>query len=309
MLALLERYRRKGGQLPTEAMSDLTEEQRQILLAERVEQERPELRGLVKDAVARDRQLQALKAELANLQPSLPDSVVAQPGDRHDRIVLDFLQRKSVPELEARRLIDQISLQEPLLPNFRVWLYLGDDSAGRSVFSTWVTQGSASMTPQEAQRRVREALESERAKVSDLEQRKASLEKEIGQLREEADELFQRMGELRRKADQADSAARYLAGSRRQLKEGGVIGTTLFGSPRLKKLENLHALDLDASSEITLDSSEYGLPEIKKVTLLPDSLKRDVDYRVALLENGAFAKVRLVNPRKFKRSTFVIVME
>ena len=319
MLALLERYRQKGGQLPPQLTSELTDEQRQVL-TERVEKERPELRRLLQDALDRDRQLQTLKAEIVKLRPSLPDSVVAQPGDRHDRLVLGFLQNKSIPELEARRLIDQINLQEPLLPSFRVWLYLGSDASGRRIFSTWVTQGTAPISPQEAQRRVREALESERARavagadklkaeVAALEQRKAGLEREIGLLQDEAGALLRQMGELKRKADVAENAARYVAGSRKQLRQEGVIGDSLFGSPRVKKLENLQILDLQATTDITLDSSAYGLTAIKKVTLLPDSLKRDLDYNVTLIESGAFAKVRLVNPQKFRRSTFVIVVE
>jgi hypothetical protein len=71
----------------------------------------------------------------------------------------------------------------------------------------------------------------------------------------------------------------------------------------------METLDLNGQGYVTLDPSVYGLDRIKKVTLLPDGLKRGSDYEVTYLEDGAFAKVSLFEPGRFRGATFVLVIE
>ena len=314
MADLLRRYQQRGGQLPPSFGSDLTEEQRRAL-AERMQQERGNLRSLVQEILDKDRELTELRQKADAARQGLPEFVEAKEGDRHDRVILEFLRGRGASELASRRLVAEINLQEPLLPGSRVWLYYENGQ-----FGTWVTQGNASMSPQEAEQRIRAALEAERdaavagnsrlrGEVDALEGRKQELEREVALLREEADAFLSQMGQLKKEAAAARSGARYLAGSKKQLEKAGVIGKSFLGPQRVKRLEGLDLMEVSANSRITLDASAYELPRIKKVTLLPDGLKRGQDYQVELLEGGAFATVTLLATQRFESSTFVVVVE
>jgi len=314
MADLLRRYRQRGGQLPPSFASDLTDEQRRAL-ADRMQQERGTLRSLLQEILDKDRELTELRARAQEAQRTLPDFVEVKANDRHDRLVLEFLRNHGASELASRRLVAEINLQEPLLPGSRVWFHYQNGQ-----FGTWVTQGRASMSPQEAEQRVRAALEAERdaavagstrlrGEVDVLETRKRDLEREVVLLRQEADAFLSQMGELKREAAAARTGARYIAGSKKELEKAGVVGKSFLGPLRVKRLEGLDLLDVQPNSRITLDASAHGLSRIRKVTLLPDGLKRGVDYEVQLMEAGAFATVTLVSTQRFASSTFVVVVE
>jgi hypothetical protein len=67
-------------------------------------------------------------------------------------------------------------------------------------------------------------------------------------------------------------------------------------------------LDLTRTQEMVFHPSEHGLDRIQKVKLLPDGFRRDQDYAVDVQEDGA-VRVSLLDVDKFKRSTFVVVLE
>jgi uncharacterized coiled-coil DUF342 family protein len=313
--SLLQRYQDQGGKLPENFGSgDLTEEQRN-LLAQRFKDERLGMRALLQDILDRDRDIADLKQKIATIESDLPTSVLAQKGDRHDEILMKILKDKGLAEDHAKRLVSQLNLQDPLLPGYRVWTYLKGDVVG-----TWVTTGEAEASPQDALRRAWNTLtgerDSARKKAAWLKSELATANRDRADLRSQLDTLHGDIGHwseqvetLRQEARGARQAARYLAGSRKQLRDNGIISGGFLRRTGVKRLEGLETLDLTQSNEIVLRGSEHGLRRIQKVKVLPDGFRRDTDYAVDLLQNGRMARLSLLDVDKFKRSTFVVVLE
>src|SRR5687767_6943740 len=132
----LNRYERRGGDLPPDFGPDLTEEQR-IFLADRLRAE-PASRGVLQEILTTDRRLQEIKVQTEALADRLPDHKAAQAGDRHYRLAMDYLIARGVPVAKAYDVVKSLNLEEPLLPGSHVWTYYEDGQ-----FGTWVTAGSA----------------------------------------------------------------------------------------------------------------------------------------------------------------------
>ena len=312
--SLVRRYQEKGGQLPANFGPDLTDEQRQ-LLASRFQDERLGLRQTLQDILERDREIVALKRRIAAIEGGLPTSVVAQEGETHEGLLLRFLADRAVPEAQARLLVGQMSLQTPLLAGHRVWAYYQDGTLG-----SWVTAGDIPTSPQQAAQQAMQVLadqrdaarqeaKSLRRELASVTRERSLLQAQVVNLRAEIGTWSQEADGLRNEARATSQAARYVAGSKTQLKEHGIISGSFLKGTRVRRLAGLETLDLTQSAEILLRSSEYGLGRIRRVKLLPEGFERGQDYAVHLLKGGTLARVALLDIDKFRRSTFVVVME
>ena len=274
---LLARYQKRGGSLPPGFGPDLTDEQR-ALLAERIKTERSGLRTLIQDIIDRDKQLTELRSQSQAISGRLPDHMVAKEGDRHDRIAMDFLIKQGVSAAKAYDLVSQINLQDALVPGFRVWNHYQNGQ-----FGTWVTGGTAGITPQAHQQRLTELLRNERNEaITTLARTREDLEdtRNIAKRSEEALErtsadlaaMAQAAERERAEADRersdnarrasAENTIRYVVGSKNQLVAQRVIDRNL----RLRALESAGAqsLSLLESTDISVDGGAYGLKRIKK---------------------------------------------
>ncbi len=307
---LLTQAQKRGGSLPANFGPDLTDEQRK-LLADRIQQEKSGVRDLLQEILTKDQQLQDLRKQTAGLEQKLPAYVVAQDGSRHDRIAMDFLIKQGMSAEKAYGIVSSINLEDALLPGFRVWTYYNNGQ-----FGTWVTQGSASVSPQEHQRRVKQLLVDERdeavksadeaksqAQQADV-QRKAA-EEQAAAASAETGAILKVAEEERAKAEAAENTVRYAIGPKKVLVESGIIDNR----NRIKALEDsqLQTLNLKESSEISVDASTQGIKKLKKVTLLPDMFILNTDYQVQ--RDGAMMQLKILNPSKFARMKFVIVLE
>ena len=309
---LLARYQRRGGSLPPGFGPDLTDEQRS-LLAERLKTERAGLRVLLQDIIDRDKELTTLKSQSQAMVGRLPDHVVAKEGDRHDRIAMDFLIKQGVSAAKAYDLVSQINLQDALVPGFRVW-----NSYQNGQFGTWVTAGTAGISPQQHQQRLTEMLRSEVSQVrATLERTKADLDdtRNIAKRSEEALErtsadlaamaaAAEREQAENAKRSAAENTIRYVIGSKNQL----VARKTIDKNLRLRALESAGAqsLNLLETLDISVDGSAYGLKRIKKLTLVPEAFVNGVDYQVTI--EGPFAKLRILKRDKFALTKFIAVV-
>lgn len=309
---LLARYQKRGGTLPPGFGPDLTDEQR-TLLAERIKTERASTKSLLEDIIAKDQELTKLKTQLKNVAGRLPSHVVAKEGDRHDRIAMDFLIKQGVSAAKAYELVSQINLQDALVPGFRVWTHYQNGQ-----FGTWVTAGTAGVTPQQHQLRLTEMLRTERNEaIASLEQAKADLEdtRNIAKAAEEALEKTnadlaaaseaaakEREENARRAA--AENTIRFVVGSKKQLERQKVID----GRFRLKAVDAAGAqpLNLLETSDISVDGIAYGMKRVKKVTLVPEVFTKDVDYQVTM--EGPFARVKILQKDKFAVARFLAVV-
>jgi hypothetical protein len=311
--ALLQSYQDQGGRLPDNFGADLSEDQKK-LLAEHFKNERMGLKPMLQDILDRDREIRDLKDRIAAIESGLPSSVVAQKGDRHDQILRTYLQERGVPEPEAQRLIADVRMQ-PLVAGHRVWAYFKDGT-----FGTWVTTGDAGITPRELEQQAWRKLSDQRDtavrearnlknQLDVVTRERSELRKQLAVLREDIGGWSEQVEELRQEARASRQGARYLAGSKKQLRDSGIITGGLFKRVGVRRLERLETLDLNQTHEIMLNSDEHGLTQIKKVKVLPDGFRRDQDYSVDLLKDGQVARLSLLDVDKFKRSTFVVVLE
>jgi hypothetical protein len=301
--ATLSTYQKRGGKLPPNFGPDLTDEQRQVLV-DRIQQERSGTKALLQDIVDRDKQIQALRAKMKEMGPKLPDHVTAGEGDTHDKIAMKYLISKGVSAQKAFDMLSDLNLAGDLVPGFTVWTYLMDGQ-----FGTWVTRGSAAISPQEHQKRLAKLIDDER---NELKNELATLNQSQEQLRAAAKSASEESGALMallEKSEAAKNAAlntiRYSLGAKSQLQKMKVID----GRLKLMSLDNADMFSLNSADNhtIAVDGSNFGLKKIKKITLVPEIFVPGTDFE--LQQDGAFANIKIVNLDKFRKNQFVIVVE
>lgn len=100
-------------------------------------------RGLLNQIIDKNTTINKMSAEIEDLKSRLPKPYVVKRGDTHEKICLNFLvNEKQVPKDEAMRLIDEVRLIDEMMEGFNVWLYYNE-----GVFGTFVTQGTARISP------------------------------------------------------------------------------------------------------------------------------------------------------------------
>jgi hypothetical protein len=312
-------YQKRFGALPDGFGQELTDEQRSLLV-DRIRNERADRRSLLQDLLDRDQAISGLKARVKQLASRVPDRVEVQDGDRHDRLATDFLIRKGVSKDKAYDLVSAINLQDALVPGFRVWMYYENGQ-----FGTWVTQGTAQMSPQDHARQVLELVAT--ARDSALAERDAALA-EGGRLKADLDDTKNiakaTEGALRTAEDEgkafmeaaerqrvANDTLRYVIDSKKQLIARKIINKnlTLLPFPQTAAVATLDVGQSDSLS-LTIDGSAYGLKKIKKLTVAPGAVSPGLDYRVEL-SDGPIVRFTILRPEAFKTLAkfFAIVLE
>jgi len=100
-------------------------------------------KGLLNQIVEKNQQIEKMSDELTELKAKLPKPYVVVGGDTHYKVGRDFLTKeKGLAVDAANKLLDETALIDEMVPGFQVWLYYND-----GVFGTFVTQGSARISP------------------------------------------------------------------------------------------------------------------------------------------------------------------
>lgn len=318
---LIEAYERQGGKLPEGFGPNLSEEQRK-LLAERFQQERLGLGSTLQDILDRDREIAGLRRRIAEIEGLAPYSVVARAGDTHMGLVRTFLQGKGMSPPETARLLSQVSLHPSLNAGNRVFILYRAGQLG-----TWVTAGTSKLNSRPAAASTAAATSAtsttkltgsrdavKRVRVLELameatERENVALRKESAQLRADIGGWSQEVDRMKDVARAAVEGARYVAGSRMQLQQYGILSGHWLKGTRVNRLERMDVLDLTQTAQIVLNAAQHGLMRIEKVELLPQGFVPEQDYVVDYFEGGQYARVALLDVDKFKGAAFVIAME
>ncbi len=314
----LDDYRKAGGDVPANLGGNLTPEQR-AAFAERIQQERGSRQQLLQDILDRDAEIGKLKNEIEEIKKKIPntESFVVTQGQRHERIATDYLVKRGVPADKAYAIVSQTNLYEALLPGFRVWVFF---NASNGQFGTWVTRGTASITPVEHQRRLTQLLqeELEAAKQQSAELRTAldTTTQELDTAKADIETKTVEVEEARTAADEADrqriaaeNTVTYLIASKKTLQDARIIDRG-FKLQRLD-LPNARSINLAETDELPgVTASDVGLKRIKKATISPRDLLPSRDYQMRLAGDGAAVSFRIVDKDRFKRARiFVIALE
>ena len=318
---LLKEYSQKTGEPPPVLKRlGLSDDERKILEDKIINEKDISIKSLLRDILYRDSEISRLKSEMAKYEALLPKSHIASEGESHYQIAMDFLTiEKKVEKERASRLVEETILFDPLIPGFRVWnFYAGDE------FVTFVTQGSAAISPTELRREPQKksgditngAIEEEKkltTKIKELRAVKNQLESQIKYLTDEKKKMEKNLNELERLLN----SLFYMVDLKENLLKKGIIkkgGFLVLGLTKLKEIspEDYNydkKIDLRGKDIIEIHANQFKLGEIKKVTLYPEFYKEGIDYEVKMEGDKQKAIVKILNSEKFRRDRVVISVE
>jgi len=233
-----------------------------------------------------------------------------------------------VSEDDAVKLIEQTSLTQELLPGFEVWNYYEapKNEGDKPVFGTFVTQGTAKLSPNALVRATKRRIDTERQnlisarnqkeeEVKDLETRRAELVDQIKGLAEERKNMIDQMGEM---AQKNESLARqlnsvfYVIGTFKDLSKQGVIKKPTLGkwqSVDMDKIQNPTTLDMRADTRITFTAASVGLGRISTVMLFPRSYDEGADFKVTVSEDKQTVTIDIVKREKFQLAKLAVAVD
>ncbi len=288
-------------------------------------------RGLVQEIINSREEVATLQQAMQDLRNDLPAPYTVQDNESHLQIALEYLmENHGLDAAAARDAVEQTALVENLNVGNQVWLLYRDN-----VLGTYVTQGSAEISPGRAQRiaiarinRTIKMLTEERddaqaraAFIADsLGQVKDTLEERIVFLRSEEERLNDQIDMLAEARDQAlaqrdlEESARleaemklnsvfFAVGTMDHWKDIEVIKDPFFGGPRVESLAGVDfskSQDLRESTVLTIERSGFpSLDRIKKVDVFPRAFREGQDFVIAFHPSGDRVSVELLVPDNF----------
>jgi len=331
MNELLRQYVSEGGSDVGEVVGqNLTPEQKAVLEKKLRSEEGIGYRDLISEILDKQEAIEELKVSVQDLEKKLPNGILVNRGDTHMQLAENFLvKEKGLDPEEAKKLIEQNYLMDEMVPGFKVWHFYDD-----GVYGTFVTQGSASVSPYRHVRRKKQKLIKEKneavsqrdmlkeqkatllEQVAELESRRDRLNQDVSLLQAEREDLLKSLQETRELSEEYQSKLNsvfYALGERKTLIERGVIKDPVMGRARLASYDAESypkRLDLREGDTISFTAEQAGVEEITRIKLAPThSFKNGKDFELTLSEDGKQATVRLLNPDKFRTErTMAIVV-
>ena len=288
-------------------------------------------RGLVQQILNTRGEVAGLQEEMQALRNDLPAPHTVQRGESHLQVALQYLiENHGLSSAEAREAVAETALVESVNVGNQVWLLYKDGTLG-----TYVTQGTADMSPGRAQRIARarinrkiatltderDAAQARAAFVADsLNQVKDMLEERIVFLRGEEDRLNGQVSMLTEARDaalaQRDTEEKgkleaemklnsifFAVNTMDHWKDVKVIRDPFFGGPRVEKLSGVafsQSQDLRDGNVLTIDRADHpSLKRIKKVDVFPRTFRNGQDYVVAFHPSGDKVSIELLIPVNF----------
>jgi hypothetical protein len=323
---LLKEYSQKTGEtLPALNVLGLSEEEKKIFEDKLINVKDVSIKSLLEDILAKDNEIAGLKAEMGKYEAMLPKPHITAEGENHYQIAMEYLiNEKKVKKERALRLIERAALFDPLPPGFRVWNFY---SSGE--FATFVTQGSADISPNELRKmaiqylkdaRDRAIAEKEKiaAEINALESVRGLLVSEISVLRDEKQEIIRKLADLSKQnleMQRALNSLFFMVDLEDNLIKRGIIKDALLGilgSPKLKEISPEYfnqKIDLRKTNVIEIYASQFNLSKIKKISIYPRFYKKGVDYEVKIEKDKQKAILVILAILKFRSERVIISVE
>ncbi|MBU1936899.1 hypothetical protein KKG05_05820 [bacterium] len=300
----------------------MTPEQAEVL-ARRIAQEKDlSYRSLLQEVIDLTQEVTEISQEMQEIRGRLRPPYVIQKGETHFQVAMNFLSGEiGIEEEEALRLIEQEALFPELLPGFEIWNYWGE-----GVFGTFVTQGSAKISPNELMRRTKRKIDQERRtlteardraqeEVADLEARRTELQQQVEKLDLERTDALKQLNQLSQEnvelAGQLNSVV-YRVGTFANFQKQGVLHKRALGKWRTAELENMtntKSVDLRQTQEIIFLSGEAGLTKISKAILFPRYFTEGTDYRIEIAPDKKSGKIIFLKPERFQFAKIVVAVD
>ncbi len=300
----------------------MTPEQAEVL-ARRIAQEKDlSYRSLLQEVIDLTQEVTEISQEMQEIRGRLRPPYIIQKGETHFQVAMNFLSGEiGIEEEEALRLIEQEALFPELLPGFEIWNYWGE-----GVFGTFVTQGSAKISPNELMRRTKRKIDQERRtlteardraqeEVADLEARRTELQQQVEKLDLERTDALKQLNQLSQEnvelAGQLNSVV-YRVGTFSNFQKQGVLYKRALGKWRtaeLEKMTNTKSVDLRQTQEIIFLSGEAGLTKISKALVFPRYFTEGTDYRIEIAPDKKSGKIVFLKPERFQFAKIAVAVD
>ena len=323
VFSILNEYKKKTGEdLPEVSFMNLSPDQKRVL-EEKIKNEKDvSIKSLLQDILDKNSDIQNLNARVQELESLLPRPHLVEKGENHYQIAMNFLlNEKGVDKARAMELVERAALFEPIVPGFKIWNFYAEDEYG-----TFVTQGTAPISPNQIQRRVKKELvdakdravaekEKLQGDIDEMESRRQELISQLDLLNQEKQSMLTRMSDLNSQNQEMQTALNsvfYALDLPRVLAEKGIIKGGFLRSTKLQKVDAAlfdRSLDLRGDAHIAVSATEFRLARIGDISIYPGFFKAGVDYRVEFDATRQNATITILDAKKFMSEKIAIAVE
>jgi hypothetical protein len=318
-LKLIARFEAKTGKkFPVSEIFNIGKKEMEVL-AEYIRNAKDiSIKELLKTLVKKEDEIRELREEHKTLNEQHKPHLVKK-GENHYQIAIEYLlYQRGLGKDEAKKLLNKAVFFDPLTPGFKVWSFYDGKE-----YSSFVTQGEASISPAELERRKKREIEKiigeERFKAREREDelKQATKEFKAAQLKkqselEAAKKRARQIEEQKRKMEKQLNSLYYLVDTKKNLIDSGVIAGGFLKSKKLKTMnpkDYKDSIDLRASKTIKINAGLLGLKKIKKVLLFPKHYTDGVDFKIDITQDKQEANVVILKEEKFKKQYLVISVQ
>ena len=317
---LITQYKTQGGSdIPTYDSMNLSEEEKQLLEKRIAAEEDNSIKSLLNSILEKNREISDLNKKIAEIEMLLPKPHIVKKGENHFNLAIGFLiNDKGLDEKEAKKLAERAGMFENLVPGFRVWNFYDD-----GIYGTFVTQGSAPISPNQVNRLAKKILVdakdkaiSERDQLASeleiLEQKKIEIINQLALLNTEKRKLIDNISALSKRNEAFKikvNSLFYRLDTKVNLKEKGIIKGGFLRKLKIRdyKPEDFnHSIDLRSESKVLVNAVSFKLKKIKNLIVYPRFLKKDKDFKIIISPDNQNAELIILNKDKLKNERIVI---
>lgn len=320
LFTLMRDYKEKTGEeLPSMKMLNLSDGE-QAILEKRVQEEKDiSMKGLLSDILDKNKEIQDMRGEVERLEELLPKPHIVRKGENHYQVAMHFLlKEKGIEKKKAMKLIERALLFDPLVVGFKVWNFYSDNEYG-----TFITQGTAAISPNEVRRRSKKKLVDARDKaiverdklsldIEALENRRGDIISQLELLNQEKQKLITQVSDLNNsniEMQKTINSLSYLVDLKKNLKKKGIIQSGFLKPTKLKKVSPEYfsrSIDMRIRDTINIFANDFQKKKIKNVKLFPRYYKEGIDYKVKISKNKKEAELTILDTDKLKNEKVVI---
>jgi len=276
------------------------------------------IKTLLQELVKKDDEIRELQETQKTLNEQHKPHVV-KGGENHHQIALDYLLfDRGLDKKEAKKLLDKALLFDPLTPGFKVWnFYDGKE------YSSFITQGDASISPAELERKRKEDFDKiiaeERIKFEEKKEELETITREFHYAQRDkqkeldaANKKIRQMAEQNKQLEQQLNSLYYLVDTEINLKKSGIIyGGFLKPDKRIamNPIDFRSSIDLRENKNINIYADQLGLKKIKKVIVFPTYYTKGLDFKIEISQDKQESVVTILKEEKFKKQFLVIAVQ
>jgi len=279
--------------------------------------EQARIEELQRELNAKNDLIKQLQRENADLQSKVPTPWEVQEGDNHWKIAYSYLtDKKGLSDDEARKILKNAYLFDTLLAGFQV----GNISDGEE-YSGFIGQGEAVASPGKMKRVEDTKKEAEKVVLrnsitlaevdtmkleADVKDKMMLMNKEMEALQKTNAWNEEKAGKYKDIATDFESklnSVYYYAATKDSMKASG---KTDIGSMGYSDFQN--RVDLREEDVIGLRAGDFNIPAIKKLEIVPKTLREGLDYRIEIAADGQSASVYLLKRDKFRLARIIIAV-